>query len=95
MTLSPETALEDVLADIRQAQLAQAEELKVIKGQLTDLPGLSSRMAGTRLDLRHDVRELRDQVAELPGIRTRLEDQDRQLAEIKEQLATILSLLQP
>ncbi|MFF5992886.1 Med9 domain-containing protein [Prauserella flavalba] len=95
MTLSAESAPKDVLAEIRQVQLAQAEELKVIKGQLTDLPGISSRISNTRMDLRHDVRELREQVAELPGIRARLEDQDRQLAEIKDQLATIVSLLQP
>jgi hypothetical protein len=60
----------DVLAQIRETQLAQATELKVIKGQLTDLPTLSRRWAQTRMDLRSDIEGLRDQAAELPGIRT-------------------------
>jgi hypothetical protein len=65
----------------------------VIKGQLTDLPGMKTTLARTRLDLRQDVSDLREQAAELPGIRTRLEEQDRVLAEVKGQLATIIGLL--
>jgi hypothetical protein len=84
----------DVLAQIRETQLAQATELKVIKGQLTDLPGLNRRWAQTRMDLRSDIEGLRDQAAELPGIRTQLEEQATQLTEIKDQLATIVGLLQ-
>lgn len=84
----------DVLTLIRETQLAQAAELKVIRGQLTDLPTLNRRWAQTRMDLRSDIEGLRDQAAELPGIRTQLEEQATQLTEIKEQLATILGLLQ-
>lgn len=90
MTTTTEPASLD---QIREAQRAQAEDLKVIKGQLTDLPGLKTTLARARLDLRQDVSDLREQAAELPGIRTRLEEQDRALAEIKAQLATIISLL--
>lgn len=92
-TETTESVRVDMLAEIRQAQLAQADDLKVIKGQLADLPEISNRLASTRLDLRHDVGALREQAAELPGIRTRLEEQDRQLVEIKEQLATIIGML--
>lgn len=94
MTTTTEPASTDVLDQIRQTQRAQAEDLKVIKGQLTDLPGMKTTMARTRLDLRQDISDLREQAAELPGIRTRLEEQDRALVEIKAQLATIISLFQ-
>lgn len=93
MTPTTERASTDVLDQIRQAQCAQAEDLKVIKGQLTDLPGMKTTLARTRLDLRQDISDLREQAAELPGIRTRLQKQDQALAEIKAQLATIISLL--
>lgn len=66
----------------------------MIKGQLTDLPNLNRRWAQTRMDLRSDIEGLRDQAVELPGIRTRLEEQATQLTEIKDQLATIVGLLQ-
>jgi hypothetical protein len=68
------------------------EALKVIKGQLTDLPSMNRMLARTRLDLRHDIEGLREQVAELPGIRTRLEEQDRVLVGVTDQLATIIGL---
>jgi hypothetical protein len=74
----------DLLTLIRETQLAHATELKVIKGQLTDLPEMSHRLAGTRLDLRSDIAGLRAQAAELPGIRAQLEDQAHELAEIKD-----------
>lgn len=93
-TTTTEPASTDILDQIRDVQRAQAEDLKVIKGQLTDLPGMKTSLARTRLDLRQDVSGLREQAAELPGIRTRLEEQDRALAEIKGQLATIITLLQ-
>jgi hypothetical protein len=73
-----------VLTLIRETQLAHAAELKAIKGQLTDLPEMSHRLAGTRLDLRSDIAGLRAQAAELPGIRALLEEQARELAEIKD-----------
>ncbi len=52
MATTTEPALTDVLDQIRQAQRAQAEDLKVIKGQLTDLPGMKTTLARTRLDIR-------------------------------------------
>jgi hypothetical protein len=80
----------DVLTVIRETQLVQAAELKVIKGQLTDLPEMSHRLAVTRLDLRSDIAGLRAQAAELPGIRALLEDQARELAEIKDLLVRLV-----
>jgi hypothetical protein len=80
----------DLLTLIRETQLAQAAELKVIKGQLTDLPVVSHRLAMARLDLRSDIEGLRDQAAELPGIRALLEEQARELAEIKNLLLRLV-----
>jgi hypothetical protein len=83
----------EVPPELREALCPLADELEIIKGQLTDLPVISERLASTRLDLRHDVRELRAQVAELPGIRARQDEHGRRLAEISTQLATIIELL--
>jgi hypothetical protein len=80
----------DLLTLIRETQLAQAAELKVIKGQLTDLPGMNRLLASTRLDLRSDIEGLRDQAAELPGIRAQLEEQAHELAEIKNLLVRLV-----
>jgi hypothetical protein len=85
----------DLLTLIRETQLAHAAELKVIKGQLTDLPGMNHRLATTRLDLRSDIEGLRDQAAELPGIRAQLEDQARDLAEIKNLLVRLVGTTRP
>jgi hypothetical protein len=75
------TAINRKLSEIEHAQ---SEELRTIKGQLTDLPGMNRRLTATRLDLRSDIKCLRDQAAELPGIRAQLEEQARELAEIKD-----------
>lgn len=88
-----ETTLVKVSPELREALRPLADELEILKGQLTDLPVLSERLASTRLDLRHDVRELRAQVAELPGIRARQEEHGRRLAEITTHLAAIIELL--
>jgi hypothetical protein len=80
----------DLLTSIRETQLAHATELKVIKGQLTDLPGISHRLGTTRLDLRSDIEGVRDQAAELPGIRAQLEEQARALVEIKNLLVQLV-----
>lgn len=93
MSTETETTPVDVPPELRAALRPLADELEIIKGQLTDLPVLSERLASTRLDLRHDVRELRAQLAELPGIRTRQEEHGRRLADISTQLGTIIELL--
>ena len=80
----------ELLPLIREAQLVHTAELKVIKGQLTDLPGMNRLLAATRLDLRSDIEGLRDQAAELPGIRAQLEEQARELAEIKNLLRRLV-----
>jgi hypothetical protein len=80
----------DLLTLIRETQLAHAAELKVIKGQLTDLPRMNRLLAATRLDLRSDIEGLRNQAAELPGIRAQLEEQARELAEIKNLLLRLV-----
>jgi hypothetical protein len=85
----------DLLKSIHESQLAQAEELKVIKGQLTDLPGMKRLLAATRLDLRSDIEGLRDQAAELPGIRAQLEKQPGELAEIKNLLLRFIGTTRP
>ncbi len=86
------TAINRKLSEIERAQ---GEELRAIKGQLTDLPGMSRRLATTRLDLRSDVEGLRDQAAELPGIRAQLEEQARELAEIKDLLVRLVGATRP
>jgi hypothetical protein len=85
----------DLLTLIRETQLVHAADLKVIKGQLTDLPGISHRLGTTRLDLRSDIEGLRDQAAELPGIRAQLEEQARELAEIKNLLLRLVGDSRP
>jgi hypothetical protein len=89
------TAGGDVLTLIRETQLAHTAELKVIKGQLTDLPAMKRLLAATRLDLRSDIEGLRDQAAELPGIRGQLEQQARELAEIRNLLVRLVKRTQP
>lgn len=89
----PEAALVEGPPELRAVLSPLTDELEIIKGQLTDLPVLSERIANTRLDVRHDVRELRAQLAELPGIRSRQEEHSRRLAEITTQLATLIELL--
>ncbi len=85
----------DLLTLIRETQLVHTAELKVIKGQLTDLPGMNRLLAATRLDLRSDIEGLRDQAAELPGIRAQLEEQARVLAEIKNLLVRLVGTTRP
>jgi hypothetical protein len=85
----------DLLTLIRETQLVHAADLKVIKGQLTDLPGISHRLGTTRLDLRSDIEGLREQAAELPGIRAQLEEQARELAEIKNLLLRLVGDSRP
>lgn len=92
MTTSPNPDKVSPLDEILRIQFEQAEQLKVIRGQLTDLPVISSKLGSTRLDIRHDLRELRDQLAELPGIRTQLEEQAQLLAAIGQQTAQLLGL---
>ncbi len=85
----------DMLTSIRETQLAHAADLKIIKGQLTDLPGMNRLLAATRLDLRSDIEGLRDQAAELPGIRGQLEQQERELAEIRNLLVRLVGTTRP
>jgi hypothetical protein len=80
---------------IRETQLVHGAELTVIKGQLTDLPGMKRLLAATRLDLRSDIEGLRDQAAELPGIRAQLEEQAHELAEIKNLLVRLVGTTRP
>ena len=85
----------DALTLIRETQLVHGAELTVIKGQLTDLPGMKRFLAATRLDLRSDIEGLRDQAAELPGIRAQLEEQAHELAEIKNLLVRLVGTTRP
>jgi predicted nuclease with TOPRIM domain len=84
-----------MLTLIRETQLAHTAELKVIKGQLTDLPGMNRLLAATRLDLRSDIESLRDQAAELPSIRAQLEEQARELAKIEDLLVRLVETTRP
>jgi hypothetical protein len=80
---------------LSEIERTQGEELRAIKGQLTDLPGMNRRLSATRLDLRSDIESLRDQAAELPGIRAQLEEQARELTEIKDLLVRPMGTARP
>jgi hypothetical protein len=86
------TAINRKLSEIERAQ---GEDLRAIKGQLTDLPGMNRRLATTRLDLRSDIKCLRDQAAELPGIRAQLGEQAHELAKIKDLLVRLVGTQPP
>jgi DNA-binding Xre family transcriptional regulator len=81
------TAINRKLSEIERAQ---NDELRAIKGQLTDMSAMKRRLTTTRLDLRSDIEGLRVQAAELPGIRAQLEEQARELAEIKDLLVRLV-----
>ena len=83
------------LDGIAQPPPAVGDLLATIQGQLTDLPRISAHLADTRLDLRQDIRALRNQMADLPGIRTRLEQHTHSLAQITTLLTTIITVLRP
>jgi hypothetical protein len=85
----------DLSTLIRETQLVHGEELKVIKGQLTDLPGMKRLLAATRLHLRSDIEGVRDQAAALPGIRAQLDEQARALAEITNLLLRLAGTTRP